>query len=92
MAIVCVVFWTFTSHPPSQNKNKQTDQDHKPNKQSELERVKKLGGTVRWYGLLEQDGTPMEGMGVYRINGNLAVARAIGDRSERPFVSSAFEI
>jgi hypothetical protein len=50
--------------------------------------VKQLGGTVRWYGLLEQDGTPMEGMGVYRINGNLAVARAIGDRSERPFVSS----
>lgn len=64
-------------------------QDHKPNKQSELERVKQLGGTVRWYGLLEQDGSPMEGMGVYRINGNLAVARAIGDRSERPFVSSA---
>ena len=32
----------------------------------------------------------MEGMGVYRINGNLAVARAIGDRSERPFVSSEF--
>lgn len=63
-------------------------QDHKPNKQSELERVKQLGGTVRWYGLLEQDGSPMEGMGVYRINGNLAVARAIGDRSERPFVSS----
>ena len=45
---------------------------------------------MRWYGLLEQDGSPMEGMGVYRINGNLAVARAIGDRSERPFVSSEF--
>ena len=29
----------------------------------------------------------IKGMGVYRINGNLAVARAIGDRSERPFVS-----
>lgn len=66
--------------------------DHKPNKPSELERVKALGGTVRWYGLLEQDGSPMEGMGVYRINGNLAVARAFGDRSERPFVSSEAEI
>lgn len=61
--------------------------DHKPNLPSELERVKKLGGTVRWYGLVEQDGRPMEGMGVYRINGNLAVARSVGDRSERPFVS-----
>lgn len=29
----------------------------------------------------------MEGTGVYRINGNLAVARAIGDIDERPFVS-----
>ena len=36
-------------------------QDHKPNMPSELERVKQLGGTIRWYGLLEQDGTPMEG-------------------------------
>jgi len=67
-------------------------EDHKPNKPSELERVKALGGTVRWYGLLEQDGAPMEGMGVYRINGNLAVARAFGDRSERPFVSSEVEV
>lgn len=47
---------------------------------------------MRWYGLLEQDGSPMEGMGVYRINGNLAVARAIGDRSERPFVSSTWGV
>jgi hypothetical protein len=37
------------------------EQDHKPNLPSELERVKKLGGTVRWYGLVEQDGRPMEG-------------------------------
>lgn len=32
----------------------------------------------------------MEGTGVYRINGNLAVARAIGDIDERPFVSGIF--
>lgn len=28
-------------------------------------------------------------VGVYRINGNLAVSRAIGDRAQRPFVSSS---
>jgi hypothetical protein len=28
---------------------------------SELDRVKRLGGTVRWYGLLDQDNKPMEG-------------------------------
>ncbi len=30
--------------------------------------------------------------GVYRINGNLALSRAIGDRSERPLISSEVEI
>lgn len=35
---------------------------------------------------------PVEGSGVYRINGNLAVARAVGDRSERPFVSADCEV
>ena len=31
-------------------------------------------------------------MGAYRINGNLAVSRAFGDRLERPFVSSVPEV
>eukprot|EP00551_Chaetoceros_affinis_P008251 CAMPEP_0203666888 /NCGR_PEP_ID=MMETSP0090-20130426/3828_1 /ASSEMBLY_ACC=CAM_ASM_001088 /TAXON_ID=426623 /ORGANISM="Chaetoceros affinis, Strain CCMP159" /LENGTH=129 /DNA_ID=CAMNT_0050530883 /DNA_START=141 /DNA_END=533 /DNA_ORIENTATION=+ len=30
--------------------------------------------------------------GVYRINGNLALSRAIGDRSEKPLVSSQVDI
>ena len=34
----------------------------------------------------------MEDTGVYRINGNLALSRAVGDRSERPYVSSAVDI
>merc|ERR1711988_83195 len=67
-------------------------QDHKPNNRSELERVKKLGGSVKWFGFVDPKGYPLEGTGVYRINGNLAVARAIGDRSERPFVSSEVEL
>lgn len=44
-------------------------------------------GKVHWFGFLDPEGGPMEGTGVYRINGNLAVARAIGDIDERPFVS-----
>jgi serine/threonine protein phosphatase PrpC len=27
------------------------------------------------------------GTGVYRVNGNLALSRAVGDKSERPYVS-----
>jgi len=67
-------------------------EDHKPNNPNELARIKKLGGTVKWYGYLDPEGKPVEGTGVYRINGNLAVARAIGDRTERPFVSGEVEI
>lgn len=67
-------------------------QDHKPNSESELERVHNLGGTVEWFGFFDPERQPIEGTGVWRINGNLAVARAIGDRSERPFVSGEVEI
>lgn len=54
--------------------------DHKPNDEVERNRVVQLGGTVDWCG------------GVYRINGNLALSRSIGDRSERPWVSSEVDI
>jgi serine/threonine protein phosphatase PrpC len=47
---------------------------------------------VSWYGYRDKLGRPIPGSGVYRINGNLAVARAIGDRSESPFVSSSVEV
>jgi serine/threonine protein phosphatase PrpC len=66
--------------------------DHKPNCPTELERIEKLGGNVRWYGFFDPEGRPIEGTGVYRINGNLAVARAIGDGTERPFVSGSADI
>ncbi|CAM9621520.1 unnamed protein product, partial [Chrysoparadoxa australica] len=66
--------------------------DHKPNMPSELERVERLGGTVQWFGFFDPENRPIEGTGVYRINANLAVARAIGDRSERPFVSGDCDI
>ena len=42
---------------------------------------------VTWDGLESSQGLPIEGTGVYRINGNLAVARTIGDADHRPWVS-----
>uniref|UniRef100_A0A7S2WR74 PPM-type phosphatase domain-containing protein n=1 Tax=Mucochytrium quahogii TaxID=96639 RepID=A0A7S2WR74_9STRA len=67
-------------------------QDHKPNSPDEKERIEKLGGNVRWYGYLGPDRQPVPGMGAYRINGNLAVSRALGDRLESPFVSDKPDI
>jgi len=63
-------------------------EDHKPNCAAEASRIKSLGGEVVWHGFYNKDGTPMEGTGVYRVNGNLAVARAVGDRTEKPYISA----
>lgn len=52
-------------------------EDHKPNSSEERKRIEKLGGTV--------DLLPDKG---YRVNGNLLVSRAIGDRAEGPVISS----
>ena len=46
-------------------------------------------GMVTWEGFECSQGLQIEGTGVYRINGNLAVARAIGDIDYRPWVSGA---
>ena len=66
--------------------------DHKPNDEVERNRIVELGGTVDWCGQVDRQGQPVERTGVYRINGNLALSRSIGDRSERPWVSSEVEI
>lgn len=42
---------------------------------------------VTWEGFECSQGLEIEGTGIYRINGNLAVARAIGDIDFRPWVS-----
>jgi hypothetical protein len=47
---------------------------------------------VNWHGLFLSSGQPMEGTGVWRVNGNLAVSRAVGDANEKPFVSGVAEI
>ena len=49
--------------------------DHKPSNPSEKERVELLGGRIINYGVL-------------RVQGVLAVTRALGDFSLRPFVSN----
>lgn len=52
--------------------------DHKPNSASERERIEALGGKVLWHGLVDSKGHPIPHTGVYRVNGNLALSRAIG--------------
>lgn len=49
--------------------------DHKPSNPSEKERVELLGGRIIQYGVL-------------RVQGVLAVTRALGDYSLRPYVSN----
>lgn len=63
-------------------------QDHKPNAPKEKARIAARGGKVVWSGLTDREGRPVPDHGVYRVNGNLALSRAVGDRSERPAISA----
>ncbi|KAJ8548640.1 hypothetical protein ON010_g11031 [Phytophthora cinnamomi] len=66
--------------------------DHKPNDLQERARIESLGGRVQWYGCMDAQREPIEPYGAYRVNDNLAVARAIGDRDTRSFVISDADI
>ncbi|KAL7552755.1 hypothetical protein ACHAWF_015993 [Thalassiosira exigua] len=66
--------------------------DHKPNDAAERERIEALGGSVDWCGDVDTRGRPVKHTGVYRINGNLALSRSIGDRSERPWVTNSADL
>ncbi|KAL3815987.1 hypothetical protein ACHAXA_005196 [Cyclostephanos tholiformis] len=67
--------------------------DHKPNDDVERRRIEGRGGTVEWCGEVDDaTGRPVRGAGVYRINGNLALSRSIGDRAERPWVIGTADI
>ena len=66
--------------------------DHKPDRDEERARIESVGGSVIWCGRVDRDGRPIQGTGLYRVNGNLALSRAIGDRSERPAVSAKPDI
>lgn len=61
-------------------------QDHKPDEPKEQARIEASGGRVVWSGLVDDLGNPVPDGGVYRVNGNLALSRAVGDRSERPAI------
>ena len=52
--------------------------DHKPDEKEERRRIESLGGVVRWFGLLDRNKQPIPSSGVYRINGKLALSRALG--------------
>jgi serine/threonine protein phosphatase PrpC len=52
--------------------------DHKPELPSEKSRIEKLGGYLYWHGDKTKDGKPIPNTGVWRVNGNLALSRAIG--------------
>jgi serine/threonine protein phosphatase PrpC len=66
--------------------------DHKPNDPTEKTRIESFGGSVVWCGETDTFGAPIDDRGIYRVNGNLALSRAIGDRSERPHVTAEPEI
>ncbi|KAG9409136.1 hypothetical protein AC1031_019399 [Aphanomyces cochlioides] len=66
--------------------------DHKPNDPIERARIERCGGRVQWHGLRDPKGQPIPDMGAYRINANLAVARAFGDSDQRPYVSGEMEL
>lgn len=66
--------------------------DHKPDDPDETERIESVGGRVIWCGPRDVRGKPILNAGIYRVNGNLALSRAIGDRSERPAVSAVPDI
>lgn len=67
--------------------------DHKPIDEDEVERIENLGGSVDWCGDVDPvTDEPILHTGVYRVNSNLALSRAIGDKSERPFISNEADI
>lgn len=53
---------------------------HSPEDESERKRIENLGGVVLYWG------------NSYRVNGALAVSRAIGDMAHKPYVSAEPEI
>ncbi|XP_053557916.1 protein phosphatase 1F [Bombina bombina] len=52
---------------------------HKPEREDERQRIESLGGCVAY-------------MGCWRVNGTLAVSRAIGDIDQKPYVSSEGDV
>jgi serine/threonine protein phosphatase PrpC len=66
--------------------------DHKPNDPEERKRIEDLGGVVSWYGWRDDDGAPVPTMGAWRVNGNLALSRSMGDHAEAPFVTAEPDI
>ncbi|XP_050670315.1 uncharacterized protein LOC126969063 isoform X3 [Leptidea sinapis] len=52
---------------------------HKPSRKDEKDRIERMGGSVLYYG-------------TWRVNGQLAVSRAIGDANYKPYVTARPEV
>ena len=63
-------------------------EDHKPTIPEERTRIEEAGGRIDWFGAMDRFGKPIPGSGVYRVNENLAMTRAIGDRLEKPSITA----
>ena len=63
--------------------------DHKPNSPEEKLRIESLGGYIKWDGDVYKNGEPNLATGVYRVNGNLALSRSLGNL-EPPHRSNSF--
>lgn len=61
-------------------KVRQVVKKHSPEDENERKRIEKLGGVVMFWG------------DSYRVNGVLAVSRAIGDQAHKPYVSAEPDI
>lgn len=64
----------------------QITRDHKPNDPIERTHIESLGGAVTWHGNVDWRGQPILDRGLFRVNGGLALSRAVGDFAERPLV------
>lgn len=62
--------------------------DHKPDDPAERARIEQAGCSIDWFGAFDRHGNPVPGTGVYRVNENLAMTRAIGDSLEKPCITA----
>ena len=61
------------------NKAWDLSRDKKPNDPNEKATIESFGSSVIWCREMDKFGVPIEDHGIYQLNGNLALSRAIGD-------------
>ena len=66
--------------------------DHKPYFPAERARIEKAGGKVVAEGKMDENGYPIPGYGICRVNGGIGVARTLGYEFDRPALSPEPEL